>query len=523
MRLASPFQRRYHRGARTLVVTFGVALGGLAIAAATPPTAATPRLRALVVVIDGLRPDHITMERTPALAALAAEGIVSSAHHSVFPTVTRVNASSLATGMLPAEHGILDNVIYLPTVDTARVLSTGDGHAMIHADSVLGGHLLTTPTLHDLLAARGLRTVVASAGSSGSAFLLGGAGRAPILNGEVIVPAALASTVRTRVGAGPLEGTPNLRANAWAVDALLRVGVDSLDADVALLWLSDPDHTAHGAGLGSLLADSAIRAVDREVDRLFAGLTERGLREQVDVFVVSDHGFSTHSGRAAEATRILAPFRDRVLVAGSTVYMRPGHVGTTGQVVRALMASPAIGAIFTRSAHAGDAAGREPGTLSFASVAADHERAGDVLFSANWSHARNSAGIPGWTGQGGVAGHGTSSPYDIGATLVAVGPHIKRGVRSQVPSSNADIAPTILTLLHVPVPRSMSGRPLRELLRDGPDPMRVEVKRKQHHAETVLPGTAPLRYRVTLFTSQVGRSRYVDSTVTTRERVVAPE
>lgn len=515
--VSTPFRHRFGPHILTIVV----ALGGLAAATPKPHAAVTPRLRALVVVIDGLRPDHITPERTPALAAIAARGVVSSSHHSVFPTVTRVNATSLATGMLPGEHGILDNVVYLPTVESGRVLNTGDAHAMMRADSVFGGRLITTPTLHDLLAERGLRTVVVSSGSSGSAYLLAGAGRAPILNSELIFPPALETGVRARLGAMPPDGAPNVRANAWAVDALLKVGIDSLDADVALLWLSDPDHTAHAAGLGSLLADSALRAVDREVGRLFVGLAARGLSEQVDVFFVSDHGFSTHAGSAAEITSVLAPFRDRMIVAGSSVYLRPGQEGAKGEVVRALMASPAVGAIFTRSADLGETRGREPGTLSFASVAGDHERAGDVLFSANWSHARNAAGIPGWTGQGGVAGHGTSSPYDIGASLVAVGPHVRRGVRSQVPSSNADVAPTILTLLGVPVPRSMSGRALRELLRDGPDPTRVRVTRSQQHAETVLPGTAPLRYRVTLFTSRVGPSRYVDSTITTRERVAA--
>ncbi len=475
-------------------------------------------MRVLVVVVDGLRPDHITPVRAPALAAIAAEGIMSSAHHSVYPTVTRVNASALATGMRPDGHGILDNSIYLPAVDSGRVLDTGDAHAMIRADSLLGGRLLTAATVHDLLAARGLRTVVASAGSSGSAYLFGGAGRAPILNAELILPTALAPVVRARVGAEPPEGRPNRRVNAWAVDALLRVGIDSLDADVGMLWLSDPDHTVHGAGLGSVLADSTIRAVDGEIGRLFAGLAERGLRNQVDVLIVSDHGFSTHAGRTSEIAGVLAPFRDRVIVAGSSIHMRPGHAGATGAVVRALMASPAVGAIFTPSAQPGGVLGREPGTLAVASVAGGHARAGDVLFSANWSHERNAAGIPGWTGQGGVAGHGTSSPYDIGATLVGVGPHLRRGVRSTVPSSNADIAPTILSLLHVSVPDSMAGRPLRELLRGGPDPARVAVTRRQHHAATVLPGTIPLRYQVTVFLSDVGRSRYVDSTVTTRAR-----
>ena len=37
-----------------------------------------------------------------------------SAHHSVFPTVTRVNASSLVTGAYPERHGLMGNTIYIP-------------------------------------------------------------------------------------------------------------------------------------------------------------------------------------------------------------------------------------------------------------------------------------------------------------------------------------------------------------------------------------------------------------------------
>ena len=61
-----------------------------------------PRVRAVVVVFDGLRPDYVTATRMPNLHAFGATGVVSTAHHSLFPTVTRVNTSALITWVRPA-------------------------------------------------------------------------------------------------------------------------------------------------------------------------------------------------------------------------------------------------------------------------------------------------------------------------------------------------------------------------------------------------------------------------------------
>jgi arylsulfatase A-like enzyme len=490
---------------------------GVAHAAPTvAPARAQPRLRALVVIVDGLRPDLITTTRTPHLAAFGARGVVGGAHHAIVPTVTRVNASALVTGAGPSRHGILDNTIFLPAVDSARVLDTGNGAVMERADSILEHRLLTVPTLPDLLAARGLRMAVASSGSSGSAFLLAGAGRAPLVNTTMVRPRALETVVTQRLGPyEALEGAPNLVANARAVDALLRVVIDSLDPDVAMLWLSDPDHTAHRAGLGSMLADSAMRAVDREVGRVVAGLAGRGLDAQTTVFIVSDHGFSTQAGREAPLRQVLAPFRSSIVEAGGAVYLRSGHEQVLDSIVQTLQASPAVGAVFTHGARPGDLVGRSPGTLSFAAADWAHARAGDVLVSANWSHERNAADIPGWTALAGVAGHGTTSPYDIRATLLVAGPGIRRGDTSAVPTANSDIAPTILSLLGGRPAPSMSGRVLDELFRNRAPVAATRVRRDSAVASTTLP--SGMRYRVTLHASTIGRTRYVDSTVVRRD------
>jgi predicted AlkP superfamily phosphohydrolase/phosphomutase len=78
----------------------------------TAPLAQAPASHThLVIVVDGLRPDNVTPEVMPRLYRLGRRGIVFGAHHSVFPTVTRVNASSFVTGTYPETHGLLGTTI----------------------------------------------------------------------------------------------------------------------------------------------------------------------------------------------------------------------------------------------------------------------------------------------------------------------------------------------------------------------------------------------------------------------------
>ncbi len=75
--------------------------------------------RCLIIVIDGLRPDYVTPTVMPTLAALRDGGFSGENHHAVVPTVTRVNASSIATGSYPRTHGMLGNSLYVPRVRLA--------------------------------------------------------------------------------------------------------------------------------------------------------------------------------------------------------------------------------------------------------------------------------------------------------------------------------------------------------------------------------------------------------------------
>jgi predicted AlkP superfamily pyrophosphatase or phosphodiesterase len=82
--------------------------------------------RILVVGFDGMRPDLVEAKLMPALSGLIARGTRLSAHHAVYPSETRVNISSLASGTTPGRHGVVANVMRIAGVTEDGIIDTAD-------------------------------------------------------------------------------------------------------------------------------------------------------------------------------------------------------------------------------------------------------------------------------------------------------------------------------------------------------------------------------------------------------------
>ena len=96
----------------------------------------------------------------------------------------------------------------------------------------------------------------------------------------------------------------------------------------SLLWLAEPDSTQHATGPGSAQSLAAIKGCDDDLGRVLAELDRRGLRTSTDVFVVSDHGFSTINRKIDVAAELAAAgFDARRAVPGG---LQPGQVMTVG-------------------------------------------------------------------------------------------------------------------------------------------------------------------------------------------------
>jgi predicted AlkP superfamily pyrophosphatase or phosphodiesterase len=502
---------------RRVVLTFLLAL------AAMITVQPDPSHRHLLLVLDGLRPDYVTKDVMPNLHALAQRGVTFTNHHAVYPTVTRVNASSIATGAYPERHGILGNSVFFPRVDGRRFLDTGQRSDLERIQHDQDGVLLTAATLGETLRAHGKKMLAVGAGTTGAAFLLnytiaGGA----ILHTDYALPAILHERTLAELGPPPAEGHPNDARNGRAVNAFLRIGLPSIDPTVTVIWLSDPDTTAHALGMGHPTTVEALRRLDREVLHVQEGLRAAGLFDVYNIWVTSDHGFATYTG-APNVRALLEPFAGtlsdgspRIVHGETAIYVRDGDRRVVRDIVRALQSTPGIGAIFTKPNRRGSLLGSVEGTLSFDVARGDHARAGDILYSPDWTDATNAYGIAGTSASNGVAGHGSSSPFEIHNTLIAAGPDLKQEATVSIPSANVDFAPTFLRMLGLPVPASMQGRPLVEALRlPAAGPSVPSVRKMQQMAQTSDPP-----YSQTAFFSivRVGSReyRYLDYTTVTR-------
>ncbi|MBA2356788.1 MAG: alkaline phosphatase family protein [Acidobacteria bacterium] len=483
-----------------------------------------PPRRHLIIVVDGLRPDYVTAAVMPSLTTLARRGVTFTRHHSVYPTVTRVNAASFSTGAYPERHGLLGNAVFFPRVDATRFLDTADRHALDRIVDI-DAPLLTAHTLAETLEQAGRKMLVVSSGSAGSAVLnnhtvAGGA----ILHHAFTRPSQLGEAMQ-RLGPVPATDAPRPAFDRYAVDAFLEVGIPRVDPTVTVLWLGALDSTAHEHGPGDPQTVEVLRKVDAEIARVQAGLSARGLLDHYTIWVTSDHGFSTHTGSpdfAAVLGRYAGARADgtpRVVASGGAIYVRDNDEPTVTGIVRALQQTRGIGAIFTRAITPGALDGVVPGTLSFDAVRWQHARSAQILYSPDWTDAANANGVRGTTAAGGTAGHGSSSPWDIHNTLIAAGPDLRRDVVSDAPSANVDLAPTMLGLLGIAAPPSMQGRVLREgfAARAGADVVTAPAVTTSEHTARTADGA----YAATVMFSTVqadGKAyRYVDGTRVVRK------
>jgi arylsulfatase A-like enzyme len=227
---------------------------------------------------------------------------------------------------------------------------------------------------------------------------------------------------------------------------------------------------------GSPAALAAMKSCDGNFARVLAELDAKSVRDKTDVFVVSDHGFST----VARAVDIMAELRkagfsavrafkeqprngDVMVVAsgGSTLIYAIGHdPELTGQLVKFFQKQDYTGVIFTRD--------RMEGTFTLEQGRINTPNAPDIVVSLRWSDAKSGFGLPGMTTIDGTAGdssrgaHGSLSRYDMHNILIAAGIDFRHGVTNALPSGNADLAPTILDILGVQPPQPMDGRILFE-------------------------------------------------------------
>jgi predicted AlkP superfamily pyrophosphatase or phosphodiesterase len=192
----------------------------------------------------------------------------------------------------------MGNSVYFPEISDED-LSTSSYENLKKIEEVTGGSLLTVPSAGEVYENAGKKVLAVSSGSGGSAFLLNHKGLGGgVIAVEVIHPGEMEEHVLNVLGPVPEDDRPSISRNRWAVNAYLEIGLKEVKPDLTLMWLTDPDHTAHDFGIGAPETKRALNEVDLLIGRILERHRELGMENRVNIFVTSDHGFSTRDGQA---------------------------------------------------------------------------------------------------------------------------------------------------------------------------------------------------------------------------------
>jgi len=269
------------------------ALAGLAHA-----TGAAPPARHLVLIsIDALRPEFYLDDAyaAPALRALVRAGSHARAVTPVFPSVTYPGHASLVTGVSPARHGVLFNMIWSPTGAPSRWYEEAKD--------------LRAPPLWEIARAAGLTTAAISWPST-----LG----API---DWLVPerdyyrrpepvdllrAATTPGLFERLGITPQPATFKdiVQWDAFLASTTTAI-IRGMRPNLLLLHLVQLDYFQHRGGRDGPELRPALARVDAHVGAIVAALREAGIADRTAVIVTGDHGFQD-ARRTVQLNAILA-------------------------------------------------------------------------------------------------------------------------------------------------------------------------------------------------------------------------
>src|SRR6516162_9277306 len=145
---------------RRAMLLLSASLFSLAAGAALAETA-TPH-NVILFVPDGLRSLIVKPDTAPAMAALRDKGVNFKNSHSMFPTFTTANASSMATGHYLGDTGDFSNTIYTGFASTPAgetVVPFLENNAVLgDVDEHFNGDYLNEETILKMARAKGFST-----------------------------------------------------------------------------------------------------------------------------------------------------------------------------------------------------------------------------------------------------------------------------------------------------------------------------------------------------------------------------
>lgn len=245
----------------------------------------------ILISIDGFRYDYFEKYQPMNLNRLAKKGVRAKSMIPSFPTKTFPNHYTIATGLYPEHHGIIENNIW--SFETTFSLSKRD--ELRNPRWWLGEPIWVTAETQ---------------GQRAAAYFFPGTeakigGKLPTFWKEYVHDTPHEERVDTLLGwlDLPVEQRPTMYT----------------------LYFSDVDDAGHAYSPDSPQTRDAVNKVDAALARLLAGLKARKIDKKINLVIVSDHGMATVDQRNAIVldTEFDTSKAERILWTGEIVQIFP--------------------------------------------------------------------------------------------------------------------------------------------------------------------------------------------------------
>ena len=219
----------------------------------------------ILISIDGFRYDYFDKVPTPNLNSLIARGVRARYMVPSFPTKTFPNHYTLVTGLYPAHHGIIGNNMW--------------------DDALHAGFKMSD------------RTQVQDARWWGGEPIWVTAQKAGQKTAPLYWPGSEAAIEGVRPTHWEAYDAKNKTTFEYRVNRVL----SWLDLPLSerptflTLYLENVDQAGHDYGPDSPQVINAVQRADQAIGLLLHGLKARGIEDQVNLIVVSDHGMAACS------------------------------------------------------------------------------------------------------------------------------------------------------------------------------------------------------------------------------------
>ena len=258
-------------------------------AAAAGATHSESENNVIIISIDGFYHEYLWDENIPlpTIRELAEEGAYAEAMIPANPSNTWPNHTSIVTGTYPDRHGLVHNgkLIRGEPGEPLYVDNERDKDEMIHI-----------PTLYDVAHEAGLTTGDSGWPANQRAGTIDYTFPGAVDNIKLMTPELRQDVIDMGLieeGMTSLWGQEDYgqvrRDHIWTETALqiLRAYIP----DLLLFHLLNADSAQHAFGRDTVPAHLAMAVSDQNVRNLINTLKEEGIRDETNIFIVSDHGF----------------------------------------------------------------------------------------------------------------------------------------------------------------------------------------------------------------------------------------